>query len=141
MALLKLGHFSVRTADLDSSRRFYTEVLGLRIGPRPPFPFPGLWLYGDEDEDGQGLVHIIGEDAEANAYLGGRVHVRGTGTGHLDHIAFLASGWADLKRRCNAMGVPYVENTVPALGIHQVFLQDPSGITIEMNYPAGEAGA
>jgi hypothetical protein len=34
--------------------------------------------------------------------------------------------------------VPYRERTVPGLGLHQLFIEDPSGITIELNYPADE---
>lgn len=136
---MALGHYSIRTPDLEASRHFYTEVLGLRVGYRPPFDFPGLWLYCGEDESSHGLVHLIGEDAHAEAYLGGRKAMHGDGTGNFDHVAFRTTGWVTLRRRCEAQGVRYVERTVPALGLHQVFLRDPSGITIEMNYPAHEA--
>jgi catechol 2,3-dioxygenase-like lactoylglutathione lyase family enzyme len=50
MAINKLAHFSVRTTDIEASRKFYVEVLGFRVGFRPPFQFPGLWLYQGEDE-------------------------------------------------------------------------------------------
>lgn len=141
MTALKLGHYSIRTSDLEASRRFYVEVIGLRAGYRPPFSFPGLWLYGGEDAAADyGLVHLIGEDAATNDYLGGRAPAASASTGRFDHIAFLATGWAALRQRCRAHGVPYVERTVPSLGQHQVFLSDPSGITIEMNYSADEAG-
>ena len=46
MAVERLDHYTIRTADLDATRCFYTEVLGLSVGPRPAFTFPGLWLYG-----------------------------------------------------------------------------------------------
>jgi catechol 2,3-dioxygenase-like lactoylglutathione lyase family enzyme len=137
---LRLSHYSIRTSDLETSRRFYEDVIGLRVGPRPPFRFPGLWLYDHDGHDAQALVHIIGEDAETDAYLGGRTGLQDGGTGRFDHIAFMATDRAGFKQRCIAMGVRYAENTVPALGLHQVFLRDPSGITIEMNYPA-EDGA
>ncbi len=61
------------------------------------------------------------------------------GPGALDHIAFAATDWPAMRARCHAAGVRYVERTVPALGQHQVFLDDPSGVTIELNYPAAEA--
>lgn len=140
MSSIKLGHYSIRTPDLEASRHFYTEVLGLRVGYRPPFDFPGIWLYRDGDESEFGVVHIIGEGAETDAYLGERKASDGGG-GHFDHIAFLATGWPELRRRCREHGVPYVERTVPSLRLHQVFLIDPSGITIEMNYPAEEGRA
>lgn len=141
MTHLRLGHYTVRTADMEASCIFYTELLGLRRGYRPPFRFQGLWLYADEDETDFGVVHLIEDTKKMDADPCGQAGPFGApSTGRLDHVAFLATGWADLKRRCDARGVLYVEATVPALGLHQVFLRDPSGITVEMNYPAAEAG-
>ncbi len=31
-----IGHVNIRCEDLEASRRFYVEVLGLRDGERPP---------------------------------------------------------------------------------------------------------
>ncbi len=65
-------------------------------------------------------------------------HAGGGGTGALDHIAFFATGrveWLDALKRHET---PYRERVVPAMGLHQVFLEDPDGITIEMNFPASE---
>ena len=45
MPLSKISHYSIRTLDLEATRKFYTEALGFTVGPRPPFNFPGLWLY------------------------------------------------------------------------------------------------
>ncbi|HEY2660525.1 MAG TPA: VOC family protein [Caulobacteraceae bacterium] len=144
MGVARLAHYSIRTSDLERSRRFYVEVLNLRVGYRPPFDFPGLWLYAGDDEAEFGLVHLIGVDpanpAALNRYLGDRT-IHGSGSGGLDHIAFLASDWPSLRARCDARSLAYVQRTVPALGLHQVFLVDPSGLTIELNYPAGEAQA
>jgi len=55
MTITKLAHYAIRTADLEASRRFYTEVIGFRVGYRPPFPFPGIWLYQDEDHPEFGI--------------------------------------------------------------------------------------
>jgi hypothetical protein len=35
----------VLTDDIESTRRFYCDVVGLRVGERPPLAFPGYWLY------------------------------------------------------------------------------------------------
>ena len=39
-----LHHFSLPVTDLERSRRFYHEILGLREITRPPFDFPGVWF-------------------------------------------------------------------------------------------------
>jgi hypothetical protein len=73
------------------------------------------------------------------AYLGDRDPSTLHGTGTVDHMAFTASGLADMRERLARHGVAYRERTVPDLGLHQVFFEDPSQVTIELNYPAEEA--
>lgn len=140
MGGVRLAHYAVRAADLEASRRFYVEVLGLRVGSRPGFGFPGLWLYAGEDESQFGVVHLIGAGEGLQAYLGDGA-IPQVGTGALDHIAFLAADWPGQQRRCARHGIDYVERTAPDLGLRQVFLRDPDGVTVELNYPATEANA
>ena len=45
MSVGMLDHYNVSTRKLGDTIRFYEEVLGLTNGPRPPFNFPGAWLY------------------------------------------------------------------------------------------------
>jgi catechol 2,3-dioxygenase-like lactoylglutathione lyase family enzyme len=141
MAISKLAHYSIRTLDLDASRRFYERVLGFKVGYRPPFDFPGLWLYMGGDESDYGTVHLIGVDPDnpdsLSAYLGDKtVPVDGTGT--VDHIAFLATGVEDMWKTLTSESIAWRDRTVPSLGLHQVFIEDPSGVTIELNFPAFE---
>jgi len=62
MQVVKLAHYSIRSFDLEKSSRFYERVLGFTPGYRPPFDFPGVWLYMGGDEKDFGTVHIIGID-------------------------------------------------------------------------------
>ena len=71
--------------------------------------------------------------------IGGRAG--GKGTGAIDHVAFRAVGLDTTKARLAAQGVPYEERTVPGQGIVQIFVHDPDGVRIELNFPAAEAGA
>ena len=149
MEIKRVDHYSIRTLDLELSRRFYTEVIGLNEGPRPPFDFPGYWLYsGAPPADLQngarnyGLVHLMGFDKDnpgsLNAYVGNRKESADGGTGALDHVAFAAAGREAMLERCKRHQVEYFERAVPILGLHQVFIKDPDGVTIELNYPASE---
>ena len=45
MPATAMNHFTILTDDVPGTVRFYREFLGLREGPRPPFDFPGAWLY------------------------------------------------------------------------------------------------
>lgn len=146
MPVGRLDHYSIRTFDIEASRRFYTEVMGFTAGFRPPFDFPGLWLYnGPQYPETTGVVHIIGIDPDnpqgLKDYLGDRDPASLEGTGTVDHMAFTATGLGDMRARLARHGVAFRERTVPSLGIHQVFFEDPSGVTLELNYPAAEAAA
>ena len=143
---LTLNHFSIRTTDMDATRRFYEGLLGLTVGPRPDFPFPGLWMYrGPHTDTSNAVVHIIGIDANDPAglekYLGGRAPEGLHGSGALDHVAFFAEGLAAMLAHLAAQGVTPRQRTVPDLGLHQLFLDDPNGVVIELNYPAAEKAA
>lgn len=140
---LALNHFSIRTTDLDATRVFYETVLGLTVGPRPPFPFPGLWLYsGDHGNVANAMVHVIGIDPNdpqgLKQYLGDRDVSSLQGSGAVDHIALMTTGLEAMLAHLKTLGVPCRERTVPAIGLHQLFLDDPSGLVIELNYPAQE---
>jgi catechol 2,3-dioxygenase-like lactoylglutathione lyase family enzyme len=143
---LALNHFSIRTTDLAASRRFYEDVLGLTVGPRPEFPFPGLWMYrGDHGDYANAAVHIIGMDPNdpvgLKNYLGDRDLSLLRGSGAVDHVAFFATGLGEMLRHLGQRGIAPRERTVPSLGLHQLFLDDPNGVVIELNYPAAEKAA
>ncbi len=120
MPLTSLNHFTVRSADLKATCDFYVEVLGLADGPRPPFPFPGNWLYCGN----QAVVHLVGVD-----------HADEGGTGNFDHVAFTAQDADVMRRRFQDRGVSFKERIVPGSGLRQMFLTDPNNVTIELNFP------
>jgi catechol 2,3-dioxygenase-like lactoylglutathione lyase family enzyme len=131
MPLTQLEHYLVLTADLDRTRDFYRDALGLREGPRPPLGFPGYWLYlGDVP-----CIHI----AEWNTYrahslaAGISVSTPAPGTGPLDHVAFNATDLAGVKTRLLAFGIDYTVNEVPNAGLTQLFLKDPNELKVEIN--------
>ncbi len=143
---LTLNHFSIRTTDLQTTRNFYENVLGLTVGPRPDFPFPGLWMYrGSHDEVANAVVHIIAMDPDdpegLKKYLGDRDASSLRGSGAVDHVAFFADGLAGMLAHLQRQGVTPRQRTVPSIGLHQLFLDDPNGVVIELNYPASERAA
>jgi len=131
MPMTQLEHYLVLTDDLDATRDFYRDALGLREGARPPLGFPGYWLYvGDVP-----CIHI----AEWQTYCthsiaaGISVSTPAPGTGPLDHIAFNAVDLSAVKARLAAHGIDYAVNHVPAAALTQLFLKDPNGVKIEIN--------
>lgn len=122
--VLQLDHLSLRTSDLEGTRRFFTDVIGLTVGPRPPFDFPGYWLYHGE----AAMVHLIGEtgagadDAESGS------------TGIVDHVAFRCTDYSALRTRLEAAGARYTERSLPGGGGHQVFVDGPGGLVVELGF-------
>lgn len=135
---MRLDHYSIRTPRLDETRRFYADVLDMHEGPRPPFPFPGAWMYSGDTA----MVHLVGydpNDAEGlKSYLGDK-GTPSDGTGTIDHVAFAVTGLDAMLARLRSANLAFRERTVPNLGLHQVFVEDPNGVTLELNFPATEA--
>lgn len=143
---LALNHFSIRTTDLNSTRTFYEGALGLTVGPRPAFPFPGVWLYNGAHTDvANAMVHVVGIDFNdpegLKQYLGDRDISSLRGSGAVDHIALFATGLQAKLENLTKLGIAVRERTVPSIGLHQLFLDDPNGVVIELNYPAEEKTA
>ena len=139
MPLRNLNHCLILARNLEATRDFYVEVLGLRIGPRPPFGFPGHWLYlGD-----RAVVHLAAQGDAAGAEGEGteKEGAAAGDTGAIDHIAFEATGLQEMVARLEARAIPLRHRKVPDAGLHQIFIRDPNGVTIELTYPASEGAA
>lgn len=134
MPLDMLDHYSIRTVKLEETRTFYERVLGLRVGERPDFDFPGYWLYAGE----RAVVHLVGVDADDPQglidYLGDVDVDNLVGGGAVDHLAFRASDAATLKSQLDEMKFDYRERDIPELKLFQLFLDDPNEVTVELNY-------
>ena len=146
MSNLSLNHFSIRSLEIEKTTEFFSKLLGLTVGPRPEFPFPGVWLYnGDESSWANAVLHLIAIDKNdpngLKKYLGERDPSTLRGSGAVDHIAFFATGLEEKIVLLNKLNISYRERTVPVLKLHQIFLDDPNGVVIELNYPAEEKAA
>ena|SRR5271154_4919575 len=118
MPLSRLDHVTILCGDLAQSRTFYANALGLIDGDRPPFNFPGAWLW----LDGRPVVHLVG----------GR-NTGTKGTGSFDHVAFAASDIDATRARLTKAGIAFRETKVPDRPLHQIFVTDPDGVMIELN--------
>jgi catechol 2,3-dioxygenase-like lactoylglutathione lyase family enzyme len=127
VALEGLDHYTINCADLEGTRDFYRDVLGFEVGPRPQLAFAGYWLYCG----GAPVVHLLGADG---ALPENRGCEPGGDTGSFDHIAFRGSDVATTLESLKKHGVAFRENEIRDFGLHQVFVRDPNGITVEMNF-------
>lgn len=122
MSVGLLDHFNIRTRNLADTIRFYEDILGLENGERPNFNFPGAWMYSE----GRAVVHLvdISPMPEPQKPDSGVVH----------HVAFVSRDFSGMKRRLAAKGVWYDTREVPGGALWQIFVRDPNGVMIELNY-------
>lgn len=135
MPAQSLNHYTIKARDLERTKDFYQEVVGLKVGDRPPLPFPGYWLYcGDIP-----TVHLIGHRAEDPVIPDGPSDP--ASTGRLDHIAFACDGLKEMRANLQARDIKFDERVLPRLNMTQLFYLDPDGISVECNFEAAETEA
>jgi catechol 2,3-dioxygenase-like lactoylglutathione lyase family enzyme len=138
MPITHMQHYMVLSKDLEKTRAFYCDVLGLRTGPRPPFNFEGLWIYvGDV-----AAIHVAGRasyDDTSRTDLNPADPVK-HGSGSVDHIAFAATHYDELVASFDKHYVKYRATRVPGSDLRQLFVLDPDGIQIEINIRASASG-
>jgi catechol 2,3-dioxygenase-like lactoylglutathione lyase family enzyme len=123
MPAIAMNHFTILTDDVAGTVRFYRELLGLTEGPRPPFDFPGAWLYAG----GQPILHVIGGRPRSELCAG-----------VIDHMAFSAVGLSDTLATLAAHGVEHTCRRQAGSGPWQVFFFDPNGARVELDFAPDE---
>ncbi|MDP3735845.1 MAG: VOC family protein [Hyphomonadaceae bacterium] len=114
-----LNHANISTAKLQETIDFFVGVIGLKIGPRPDFGFPGAWLYAGN----QAVLHLVERPGARDA------------EGALDHISFTAPDFEAALRRLDQLGIHYRWSHIPSGFGRQAFVKDPNGVTIELTSP------
>jgi catechol 2,3-dioxygenase-like lactoylglutathione lyase family enzyme len=120
---MRLDHVNIQARDQEAMRDFLVATLGLKVGYRPPFNFPGYWLYlGD-----QAIIHLQGHPSPGDDQ---------NQRGWVDHLAF---GPFDFDEQCAALdraGVPYRTSGVPGMPLRQIFVAGPEAVKLELQCPA-----
>jgi len=132
MPVTAINHYLVVSKNLERSKKFYQEVLGLELAERPDFGFPGYWLKTGDNI----CVHLASQDPNKirdNFLL--KKHPKGTtGSGSVDHIAFLAQNPEEVRNRIQKNKVEMHFRSFPDAKLFQIFLKDPDDVTIELNF-------
>jgi catechol 2,3-dioxygenase-like lactoylglutathione lyase family enzyme len=131
MGVLVLEHVTIRCAQLKRTRDFYVELMGLEEGERPVFPFRGYWLY----LGGIPVIHLVEASDSAGAW-GGEIAIPKTeeGTGSFDHVAFRGEDFYEMRQRLQKADVVFRERVVPGGQLSQLFVPDPEGVLVEINF-------
>lgn len=121
--LTALDHVNLRTADMEKMAQWYSEVLGLRRGPRPEMSVAGIWMYLNDDA----VVHLVHCDDPLT-----REPVS------LEHFAFRATGMDAFKEKLAALGIDYEPQEIPGTDIVQLNLHDPMGNHLHIDFRTGD---
>ena len=123
MQVKQLDHVNIQTANVEGMVEWYGRVLNMPSGKRPPFDFPGAWLYCGEHP----VVHLVGvKETPAAGY-------------RLEHFAFSAAGCKDFLDRLHRDGERYEARRVPGNGVVQINVWDPDGNHIHIDFPPEDA--
>ncbi|MGE5171343.1 MAG: VOC family protein [Rudaea sp.] len=123
MPVTAMNHFTILTDDVSATVDFYRDLLGLVAGPRPPFDFPGAWLYAGD----RPILHVVG----------GR-NADELRAGVIDHMAFSAEDLSDTLALLASRNIAHTCRRLPGGGTWQVFFHDPNGARVELDFAADE---
>lgn len=122
----RIDHITIVVKDLECSRHFYEDVLGMQSTERPAFGFPGLWF-----QSGTTQIHMNVDSVEAGPAglppFQGRLPSRGF------HFAFEVDSCDEAAKTLEAQGIEIV--TGPRSrpdGARQLYIYDPDGYLVEI---------
>ncbi|MGV3491236.1 MAG: VOC family protein [Devosia sp.] len=114
-----LDHINILVVDGPRMVKFLEAVLEAEEGFRPPFDFPGHWVY----VGGKPAIHLAVVE-RAGDFPEGMVH----------HVAFGVYAFEAAKARIEAAGYPYTIAGIPGTGIGQFFVHGPEGLRVEVQF-------
>ena len=134
MQVAGLDHVNIVTPDLPGTIAFYQTVLGLAEVPTAPMPvgYVVRWL---ADAAGRPIFHVQQYDPKRHGNA-----VLAPPAGPIDHIALECRDFPAMVARCEDLGIAYRVNEMAGRTFRQLFLTDPNGVVLELNF-RDEGGA
>ena len=129
MGLIAFDHVTLIVTNVDASRKFYVELLGMSEVSRPEFDFPGAWF-----QIGNTMIHITLSDENSGLAGWGDREVKRPSRGH--HLAYSTEDFDEALRLIQSNNVPVAAGpqTRPD-GARQIYISDPDGHLIEICEP------
>jgi catechol 2,3-dioxygenase-like lactoylglutathione lyase family enzyme len=143
MGIRRLEHCNILTPKYAETLTFYADVLGMKIGPSPANDIKeSAWIY---DGAGTAVVHVQRVDPANPEHRFGMVKKRLgdlvgplemsqlKGGGAIEHIAFECDDYDETAAMLSKAKIAFARNGSSA-GFRQLFLNDPNGVTLELNF-------
>ncbi|MCP3764333.1 VOC family protein [Domibacillus sp. A3M-37] len=118
----QLHHVGLNVTDIDRSKEFYGDILGLTELARPPFDFEGAW-YAVGNQQIHLLVLPESQTIRRDPSLSSRE----------GHVALRVKSYQDTLKWLKKHNVNVLEKPTSASGFAQLFVADPDGNLIELH--------
>jgi lactoylglutathione lyase len=117
--ITELNHVAIYVTDLEKSIKFYSEIIGLKVIPRPAFDFPGEWFQIGKTQQ----LHLIaGRDETSEPVARSRYN----------HFALRINSYIEMEKLLVSKGASFQTPRRRPDGAMQIFIQDPDGYYIEL---------
>ncbi len=121
-----IDHVTLVVADIDLSRNFYVQLLGMKEVKRPAFSFPGAWF-----QSGRSQIHVTLSDANSGLPGWADRNVAKISRGH--HIAFQVDDAVYAGELLQKRGVQIVDGPKQRPdGATQLYVFDPDQHLVEL---------
>ena len=129
MSVRGIDHLNIRASNLENTVRFYAESLGMTAAPSP-VSGGGTWI---KNISGAAVLHLgrAGNFQMPTDGIGGAVT---NASGVIHHVAFACSDYDEHVNRLVRLGVPFEVQERPNLDLRQIFVRDPDGVLVELNF-------
>lgn len=131
MTVAKIDHLNIRTPDVAGTAAFFHDVLDMAITPGPGMTTDeSCWM---RDEGGMPAIHIGKQDLTypTDHWLPAG---EAPGKGPMHHVALNCAGFDRVKARLETRGLRHSENRLDEIGLRQLFVFEPNGILLELNF-------
>jgi len=117
-----IDHYNLRSDEkmIETLKNFYINIVGLKLGYRPPFKSKGYWLYAKEKD----VLHL----SSSKDNIKNLINIDST----LDHVSFSANDKSFLMETLEKNNIVFKERYIPEINIDQLFFKDPAGNGIEL---------
>jgi glyoxylase I family protein len=117
-----IDHYNLRSDEkmIETLKNFYINIVGLKLGYRPPFKSKGYWLYAKEKD----VLHL----SSSKDNIKNLINIDST----LDHVSFSANDKSLLMETLEKNNIVFKERYIPEINIDQLFFKDPAGNGIEL---------
>ena len=117
-----IDHYNLRSDEkmIEILKNFYINIVGLKLGHRPPFKSKGYWLYAGKND----VLHL----SSSKDNIKNLVDVNST----LDHVSFSAINKKKFMDVLQKNNIIFKERIIPEINIEQLFFKDPAGNGIEL---------